>query len=246
MGFPTREWKAGVNNWTGLINTYADRYGLPRPWVAALMRGESWGIAKGCSPCKSCSLNSRGACCKQDLFHPNGCTDCCAYGLMQLIRPTAVSQAKILGLPSDFDIWDPETNVALGVSYFRAQVDRYKDFVHAATAYNAGSVRCIDPKHCTVGYWGVCTDGSPYPLSAIQDCNMAIDNGFPLSGPLPDLNNLPPVPLPHPLVIREVPTFGAILVTALGAYAGYWLTQQSLRPRSKARRGYRTLKRAFT
>jgi hypothetical protein len=243
MGTPTRPWRPAVNKWTALLNTYADRYGLPRPWVAAIARGEGYSDPKACSPCKSCSLEKRGACCHQHLLHPKGCTDCCAYGLMQLIRPTAVSQAKVLGLPSDFDIWDPETNIALGVSYLRGQVDQYKDFVHAATAYNAGSIKCTST---TASYWGVLTDGSAYPLLAIQDCNAAIDNGFPLSGPLPDMDHLPPVPLPHKTVVRELPTFGAIFVTALGAYAGYWLTQQSLHPRSTARRGYRTLKRAFT
>lgn len=110
-------WPSGVNQWTPLINTYADRYGLPRPWVAGLMSIESGGNVKSCSPCASCDIGKHGTCCKWGPFHlTDHCTDCCAHGLMQLTTATAAAQAKMLGLPSDFDIWDPETNMALGVS----------------------------------------------------------------------------------------------------------------------------------
>lgn len=177
---------------------------------------------------------------------------------------------------SDSIIMDPETNVELGTAYLRQKVDQYKDFVAAAIAYNAGSIHpcpqectswCVpdDPKSakppfpgckqqsdCAAGTcrekssFGARSDGNPYGLWVIQSLNAALDNGYPLVGPLPDMDHLPPVVIPHRPIIRDLSPFAGVLLAALGAYAGYWLTQQSMRPRSRARRGYRTLKRAFT
>ncbi len=212
-GLPSGDsWPSSINRWTGLIGQSASRYGLPAHWIAAIMRIESSGREKACSPCSACP-------------GIKNCSGCCAFGLMQLTRATANEQARAIGMDSGFDIYDPATNIELGTSYLRLQVDRYKDFVAAAVGYNAGKVYCPPCKQAT--HWGVCTDGSPYPLWAVRFSNAALDNGFPLSGPAPEII-VPSIP-----VIRELPALTAIVLTAAAAYGGYWATQQSLRLRRR-------------
>lgn len=64
-----------------------------------------------------------------------------AYGLMQLLAPTAAEQAKKLGLPELTSrlTSDPVYNVTLGSSYFTRLRDYFGgDFVLSVASYNAG------------------------------------------------------------------------------------------------------------
>lgn len=63
-----------------------------------------------------------------------------AKGLTQLMDGTASDEAKRLKLPSDFDIFDPETNIRLGSHYYARLIDRSenKSELLALFAYNAG------------------------------------------------------------------------------------------------------------
>jgi soluble lytic murein transglycosylase len=64
-----------------------------------------------------------------------------AYGLMQLLAPTAAEQAKKIGLPESTSrlTSDPVYNVTLGSSYFTRLRDYFGgDFVLAVASYNAG------------------------------------------------------------------------------------------------------------
>jgi soluble lytic murein transglycosylase len=63
-----------------------------------------------------------------------------AYGLIQLIRPTARAYGKPLGLKTDPDsLKQPEINLRIGTSFMRDLFDHYKDNpALVPSAYNAG------------------------------------------------------------------------------------------------------------
>jgi soluble lytic murein transglycosylase len=61
-----------------------------------------------------------------------------AYGLMQLQLPTARNFERV----SRKQLYDPKTNIRIGVKYFRRLLDRYKGDVQLSlAAYNAGPAR---------------------------------------------------------------------------------------------------------
>lgn len=63
-----------------------------------------------------------------------------AHGLMQLQYPTARDMDP--KLTSFWQLYDPETNIHLGVKYFAMLLDRYGgDYQRAAIAYNRGPTR---------------------------------------------------------------------------------------------------------
>ncbi|NOX36898.1 MAG: transglycosylase SLT domain-containing protein [Calditrichaeota bacterium] len=67
-----------------------------------------------------------------------------AYGLMQLIPPTAEQVSRQLGEPlkNNFQLFDPARNILLGSYYFKSLLKRYKGNVYyALAAYNAGPNR---------------------------------------------------------------------------------------------------------
>lgn len=63
-----------------------------------------------------------------------------AIGLMQLMEGTAEEQAKKNGINYSKEmLYEPETNLRLGLSYFNTLLDYYnQNYVLAFTAYNAG------------------------------------------------------------------------------------------------------------
>lgn len=189
-----KQWPVGVTQWKDAgILAQGQKYGVPVHFIAAIMAIESGGV--------TIARSSAGA-----------------LGIMQIMPATGRALAKSLGitLSSDDDLMNPNLSIELGTYYLSSLLRRYKgDFVSAATGYNAGSVKCLDgPTSCTKGYWGVCTDGSPYPLMAIQAANSALANGFPAPGSLPDL---PPNPIPS-LPIRP---WMITATTAIGAFLAY-------------------------
>jgi soluble lytic murein transglycosylase len=78
---------------------------------------------------------------EESSFDPAVVSSANAYGLIQLIRPTARAVGKPLGLPSDPDsLKKPEVNLRIGTSFMRQLFDRYKQNpALVPSAYNAGS-----------------------------------------------------------------------------------------------------------
>ena len=74
-------------------------------------------------------------------FDPNVKSNADARGLMQLMEETAVERSNAIeGTEVEaYDIYDPETNIKLGTSYFAYLMGLYdNNIVLAIIAYNAG------------------------------------------------------------------------------------------------------------
>ncbi|MEW6166092.1 MAG: transglycosylase SLT domain-containing protein [Pseudomonadota bacterium] len=98
------------------IRRSARDVGLPPEWIYGLMRQES-------------------------LFHPRAVSPSNAYGLLQLLLPTAREVARRRGepAPSPEDLFEPEVNIPLGATYLSEMRSRFGgQFVPAVAAYNAG------------------------------------------------------------------------------------------------------------
>jgi hypothetical protein len=164
LGVPTRSLPPGVEQWRPKIVLYAAKYRVSPHQIAAEMAFESGGDPNARSPSN-------------------------ARGLMQLMPSTGAEWASRIGRPissPDELFTNPDLNLEAGVAYLAYQMGRYKDFLLAATAYNAGSVKCMsDPKvaaKCTTGsFWDMCTDGSDYPLQVAKFANAAAVSGWPVS-----------------------------------------------------------------
>lgn len=98
------------------IFAHARRAGVPPELVYGVMRQES-------------------------LFHPRAVSPSNAYGLLQLLLPTAreVARRHDERLPDRADLLRPEINIPLGVAYLREMRERFGgQVVVALAAYNAG------------------------------------------------------------------------------------------------------------
>lgn len=74
-------------------------------------------------------------------FNPTVTSSSGAKGLMQLMEDTAIERSNIIDEETieSHDLYDSETNIRLGISYFSYLLDLYDDnIVLALTAYNAG------------------------------------------------------------------------------------------------------------
>lgn len=91
---------------------YADRYGLPRALVFAVIKTESG-------------------------FNPSARSAAGAAGLMQITEETGRFIAEKLGAVS-YDLFEPETNVAFGCFYIKYLLTRFEKTDTALAAYNAG------------------------------------------------------------------------------------------------------------
>lgn len=98
-----------------LVNQQAEKNGLPPSLVYAVMREES-------------------------AFDPEAESPADAYGLMQLILPTARQMARPLGLPHDrVSLKRPSVNIPLGARVLSVYRDKFpEDPLLAVAAYNAG------------------------------------------------------------------------------------------------------------
>ena len=104
---------------TDLVNEQARVQGIQPAWVMGVMRRES-------------------------AFDANAASAANAYGLMQLIPPTARDMGRQLGLTinSNNDILQPTTNVQLGSAYLKNMLTTFNgDYAQATAAYNAGPGR---------------------------------------------------------------------------------------------------------
>lgn len=74
-------------------------------------------------------------------FDPEVTSSSDAKGLMQLMEETAVERSNVIDEQTieSHDLYDPETNIRLGTSYFAYLLGIYdENIVLALTAYNAG------------------------------------------------------------------------------------------------------------
>lgn len=118
--FPGGKWRAAwelafPRAFAELVETSATRESVPSTLVWAVMREES-------------------------AFDPDAVSPSAAYGLLQLILPTAAAYAKKLSLPSDAHaLARPDINIPLGTSYLRKLRSEFPDNPGLAVpSYNAG------------------------------------------------------------------------------------------------------------
>ncbi|WP_050435824.1 transglycosylase SLT domain-containing protein [Chondromyces crocatus] len=118
--YPTGAWRSAwelafPRPFASAVTTEAQRFGIPEALAHAIMREES-------------------------AFDPRAASSASAYGLMQLIVPTAKSMAKSLGLPYDAEaLKRPEVNIALGCKYLSVLRNQFSDNpLLAIPGYNAG------------------------------------------------------------------------------------------------------------
>jgi soluble lytic murein transglycosylase len=67
-----------------------------------------------------------------------------AYGLMQVLVPTARLTARKQGVERTItaeSLYEPRLNIQIGTAYFREQIDRFGRIEYVAAAYNAGPFR---------------------------------------------------------------------------------------------------------
>ncbi len=83
---------------------------------------------------------------QESVFNPRAKSGAQAFGLMQLIMPTARTMArKYAGqtVNSAEDLYNPTFNIELGTAYMREQLDKYGRVEYLAVAYNAGPGRVV-------------------------------------------------------------------------------------------------------
>ena len=84
---------------------------------------------------------------QESVFNPRAVSHADAYGLMQLLVPTARMMAKVSGAESPITaetlLSDPRLNIRLGTSYMREQLTKYGRLEYLAAAYNAGPGRVV-------------------------------------------------------------------------------------------------------
>ena len=81
---------------------------------------------------------------QESVFNPSAKSGANAYGLMQLLLPTARLMAKKYGSAypqSAADLYQPAMNIELGTAYMRDQFDKFGRIEYVAIAYNAGPGR---------------------------------------------------------------------------------------------------------
>jgi len=82
---------------------------------------------------------------QESVFDPRAKSGANAFGLMQLLIPTARAVARKYGsaavINSAEDLYQPAVNIELGTAYMRDQLDKYGRIEYVAVAYNAGPGR---------------------------------------------------------------------------------------------------------
>lgn len=130
VGAPESAWPSGVEQWRSLIEAAASKYGLPPAWVAAAMAQETGG--------RNVCLSVTNRVCSP----PCQCDPGEGAGLMAMTPGTATGLAG-RKVTSQQLMDDPALAVDLGAKYIRVNLDANGgDYMRAALAYNAGSVRC--------------------------------------------------------------------------------------------------------
>lgn len=81
---------------------------------------------------------------QESVFDPRARSSAKAYGLMQLLVPTAQSMARKYGVERDITadtLFEPRLNIQLGTGYMRDQFEKFGRIEYVAVAYNAGPGR---------------------------------------------------------------------------------------------------------
>ena len=81
---------------------------------------------------------------QESVFNPRAKSGANAFGLMQLIIPTAQVMARKYGSQGSVSVealYQPPLNIELGTAYMRDQFDKYGQIEFVAVAYNAGPNR---------------------------------------------------------------------------------------------------------
>ncbi|MGD9563556.1 MAG: transglycosylase SLT domain-containing protein [Pyrinomonadaceae bacterium] len=81
---------------------------------------------------------------QESIFNPRAASHAKAYGLMQLLVPTARSVARKYGTTASISVeslFQPALNIELGTAYMRDQLDKFGRIEYMAVAYNAGPGR---------------------------------------------------------------------------------------------------------
>ena len=81
---------------------------------------------------------------QESVFNPRAKSHANAYGLMQLLIPTARATARKYGSNATISadtLFQPPVNIELGTAYMRDQFDKFGRIEYVAVAYNAGPGR---------------------------------------------------------------------------------------------------------
>lgn len=81
---------------------------------------------------------------QESVFNPRARSNAAAYGLMQLLVPTARLMARKYGTEANItgeSLFLPALNIELGTAYMRDQFDKFGRIEYVAAAYNAGPGR---------------------------------------------------------------------------------------------------------
>ena len=83
---------------------------------------------------------------QETIFTSRARSSAAAYGLMQVLVPTARVTAKKYGVGREItaeSLYEPRLNVQLGTAYLRDQIDKFGRIEYVAAAYNAGPGRAV-------------------------------------------------------------------------------------------------------
>ncbi|PYS23507.1 MAG: hypothetical protein DMF72_08900 [Acidobacteria bacterium] len=83
---------------------------------------------------------------QETVFNPRAVSSARAYGLMQLLVPTAITTARRVGVDRAItmdSLFEPRLNIQLGTAYFKDQIEKYGRIEYVAAAYNAGPNRVV-------------------------------------------------------------------------------------------------------
>jgi soluble lytic murein transglycosylase len=83
---------------------------------------------------------------QETVFNPRAISSARAYGLMQLLVPTAITTARRVGVDRSItmdSLFEPRLNIQLGTAYFKDQIEKYGRIEYVAAAYNAGPNRVV-------------------------------------------------------------------------------------------------------
>jgi soluble lytic murein transglycosylase len=83
---------------------------------------------------------------QETVFDPRAKSAARAYGLMQVLVPTATLTAKKYGVDRSITVdslFEPRLNIQLGTAYLRDQIDKFGRIEYVAAAYNAGPGRAV-------------------------------------------------------------------------------------------------------
>jgi soluble lytic murein transglycosylase len=86
---------------------------------------------------------------QETIFTTRARSSASAYGLMQVLVPTARLTARKYGVGREItaeSLYEPRLNIQLGTAYLRDQIDKFGRIEYVAAAYNAGPGRAVQWK----------------------------------------------------------------------------------------------------